>query len=113
MRSADIDYDYWVTAAGGGSALRGTDPVTVDAVLWLLGLGRGMRVLEIGTGSGYTAALLARGVGPSGQVVSLDHDDSLVRRAVALHDQVGNGNVEVHTAGYSTLMSGVLGPDRQ
>jgi glutamate-5-semialdehyde dehydrogenase len=38
----------------------------------------GHRILEIGTGTGYNAALLAELVGPSGAVVSVDMDQDLV-----------------------------------
>ncbi len=38
----------------------------------------GQRVLEIGAGTGYNAALLARLTGPTGQVVTVDIDDDLV-----------------------------------
>jgi protein-L-isoaspartate(D-aspartate) O-methyltransferase len=46
-----------------------------------LGLAPGQRVLEIGAGTGYNAALLARIVGPGGRVVSIDLDDDLVAAA--------------------------------
>lgn len=41
----------------------------------------GMRVLEVGAGTGYNAALLGRLVGPAGEVISVDVDPVLVRRA--------------------------------
>ncbi|MBB5866819.1 protein-L-isoaspartate O-methyltransferase [Allocatelliglobosispora scoriae] len=44
-------------------------------------LRRGMRVLEVGTGTGYTGALLAEIVGPSGHVVSIDADSGRTERA--------------------------------
>lgn len=46
-----------------------------------LALQRGQRVLEIGAGTGYNAALIAEIVGKSGQVVALDIDDDLVLAA--------------------------------
>jgi protein-L-isoaspartate(D-aspartate) O-methyltransferase len=42
---------------------------------------RGMRVLEVGAGSGYNAALLAELVGPTGQVVTVDIDPVVVESA--------------------------------
>jgi protein-L-isoaspartate(D-aspartate) O-methyltransferase len=41
----------------------------------------GHRVLEIGAGTGYNAALLAHLVGPTGSVVAVDIDDDLVSGA--------------------------------
>jgi len=55
----------------------------------------GMRVLEIGTGSGYTGALLSRLVGPSGWVVSVDVNPRLVERARRLHSEDGFENIVV------------------
>ncbi len=43
-----------------------------------VGAGSGKRILEIGSGTGYTAAILSRLVGSSGVVVSVDLDDDLV-----------------------------------
>ena len=40
-------------------------------------------MLEIGTGSGYNAAVMAAVVGPGGEVVSIDIDAELVARARA------------------------------
>ena len=56
-----------------------TDVAAVRALahplrLELLDLAEGMKVLEIGAGAGYNAALMAHLVGPSGQVVSVDID---------------------------------------
>ena len=47
------------------------------------------RVLEIGTGTGYNAALMSELVKPSGQIVSLDIDESLVASA-SLHFSSAN-----------------------
>ncbi len=47
-------------------------------ILVMLGLGPGMRVLEVGVGSGFTTAVLAWAVGPTGRVYSYE-----VRRDMA------------------------------
>lgn len=49
-----------------------SSPQLVATMLESAQLDRGMRVLEIGTGTGYDAALIAHLVGPSGRVVSVD-----------------------------------------
>ncbi|MGV9306856.1 MULTISPECIES: protein-L-isoaspartate O-methyltransferase family protein [unclassified Nonomuraea] len=49
----------------------------------------GKRILEVGTGTGYTGALLAALVGPAGHVVSIDIDSALVERARLLHAERG------------------------
>jgi protein-L-isoaspartate O-methyltransferase len=56
-------------------------PSTVFWLLGLLQLRRGSRVLDIGTGTGQFAAMLARLVGQGGQVMSLEIDRELASTA--------------------------------
>ncbi|HEU0089681.1 MAG TPA: methyltransferase domain-containing protein [Pseudonocardiaceae bacterium] len=56
----------------------------------------GMRVLEIGTGTGYTAALLAHRLGPR-HVTTLEVDPELAARARAALRPAGYGEVTVLT----------------
>ena len=53
-------------------------PVIVATMLELLALRPGLRVLEIGTGSGYNAALLASLVEDASSVTTVDIDERLV-----------------------------------
>lgn len=55
----------------------------------------GQRVLEIGAGTGYNAALLAHLVGPRGRVVSLDFDQDLCQGARQHLATAGVDEVEV------------------
>ena len=52
-------------------------------MLRLLDVRPGMRVFEVGTGSGYSTALLCHLVGPTGRVDSMDIAPALVRCAAA------------------------------
>jgi protein-L-isoaspartate(D-aspartate) O-methyltransferase len=70
-------------------------PEVVALMLEQLDPRPGDRVLEIGAGSGYNAALLAHLVGPSGQVVSLDIDEDLVLGAREHLQTAGYAQVEV------------------
>jgi protein-L-isoaspartate(D-aspartate) O-methyltransferase len=70
-----------------------------DIVALMLAAGRvepGMRVLEIGTGTGYTAALLAHYLGPH-NVTSIEVDPQLAARARAALQRAGYGQVRVVT----------------
>jgi protein-L-isoaspartate(D-aspartate) O-methyltransferase len=58
----------------------------------------GHRVLEIGTGSGYSSALLAQVCGPSGRVTSVDISNELIDRARAIHAERGVTGVDCHVA---------------
>lgn len=55
----------------------GSQPSTVAAMLRLLRVPLGARVLDIGSGSGWSTALLARLVGPTGEVLGLELDADL------------------------------------
>jgi protein-L-isoaspartate(D-aspartate) O-methyltransferase len=58
-----------------------SQPAMMAIMLDQAGLRRGHRVLEIGTGSGYNAAVMSAVVGPRGQVSTVDIDAELVGRA--------------------------------
>lgn len=72
-----------------------SQPSIMASMLEALDLHQGMRVLEIGTGTGYNAALMGKLVGESGQVISIDIDVHLIEQAKQhLHDG-GIRNVRV------------------
>jgi protein-L-isoaspartate(D-aspartate) O-methyltransferase len=58
-----------------------SQPTIMAIMLAQLGLAPGHRVLEIGAGTGYNAALIRHIVGPSGAVVSVDIDPELTQAA--------------------------------
>lgn len=58
-----------------------SQPSTVATMLRLLRVPEGARVLDVGAGSGWTTALLARLVGPSGRVVGVELEPELAARA--------------------------------
>ena len=55
-----------------GHGQTNSQPRTVASMLRLLGVRPGQRVLDVGAGSGWTTALLAHLVGPSGLVVGVE-----------------------------------------
>jgi protein-L-isoaspartate(D-aspartate) O-methyltransferase len=60
-----------------------SQPEIMATMLDQLRLAPGLRVLEIGAGTGYNAALMAHIVGEKGAVVTMDVDDDLVESARA------------------------------
>ena len=56
-------------------------PNIMAIMLEQLGVRPGMRVLEIGAGTGYNAGLLAYLVGPHGRVVTVDLDEEITTEA--------------------------------
>jgi protein-L-isoaspartate(D-aspartate) O-methyltransferase len=69
--------------AGGLAVSASTQPAMMAIMLEQLGLDAGQRVLEIGAGTGYNAAVMAQLVGGTGVVVTIDVEPDLVVRARA------------------------------
>jgi protein-L-isoaspartate(D-aspartate) O-methyltransferase len=88
-----VDRDRYCTDEQGDQIPQTSAPGIVARMLRLLDVRPGQRVLEIGTGSGYSTALLAELVGPEGSVVSVDVDPAMTRRAARLLAEVGYRNV--------------------
>jgi protein-L-isoaspartate(D-aspartate) O-methyltransferase len=81
-----------------------SQPWIVACMTALLGLRGHERVLEVGTGSGYGAAVLSR---CCAEVVTIERHPGLAQRAAAVLTELGYTNVEVRTG------DGTLGaPDR-
>ena len=57
------------------------------------GIGRGQRVLDLGSGAGDVAMLAARLVGPSGEVVGIERDAHSITRARTRVAHAGFDNV--------------------
>ncbi len=83
-----------------------SQPSMVALMLEQLSVERGQRVLEIGAGTGYNAALLRQLVGPEGEVVSVDVDPEICAEARA-RTRAAGALVEIEVG------DGALGwPDR-
>jgi protein-L-isoaspartate(D-aspartate) O-methyltransferase len=72
-----------------------SQPAIMAIMLDQLDLAPGHRVLEIGAGTGYNAALISHIVGPSGRVTSVDIDPELVATAREHLARAGFGEVTV------------------
>lgn len=76
-----------------------SQPGMVAQMLELVSPRPGDHILEIGTGSGYNAALLAEMTGPSGRVTTVDLDAELSERARSVVvDEMGYSNVTLSVA---------------
>jgi len=71
-----------------------SQPWIVASMTALLEIGPDGRALEVGTGSGYAAAVLSR---VCREVVTIERHASLADHARALLEQLGYDNVEVRT----------------
>jgi protein-L-isoaspartate(D-aspartate) O-methyltransferase len=83
-------YENVALAIGGGQTI--SQPLVVARMLQLLAVSPGDRVLDVGTGSGYHAALLAR---LGGRVVSIERVPELVETARARLAELGIADIEV------------------
>jgi protein-L-isoaspartate(D-aspartate) O-methyltransferase len=84
-----------------GHGSTNSQPRTVEAMLELLQVRRGDRVLDVGAGSGWTTALLAHLTGPSGSVIGLELEPSIAKW--------GAENVRRAAMPWATLEPAILG----
>ncbi len=96
LRTAYADEVYVTKRNGHGDAISSaSQPSIVAEMLEQLDVRPGHRVLEIGAGTGYNAALLDALVGPEGSVTTVDIDADAVRRAREALDDLGCDRVRV------------------
>ena len=81
--------------ADGQPTSSSSQPTIMAYMLDQLRVGPGQRVLEIGAGTGYNAALLQQLVGAGGRVVTVDLDDDVARQAAAHLARAGYPEVTV------------------
>nr|WP_308282215.1 methyltransferase domain-containing protein [Streptomyces lichenis] len=93
------------TAPGTVPTSSASMPSVVTAMLGELDVREDMRVLEIGTGTGWNAGLLAHRLGP-GQVVSVEIDGAVAVRARAALTRAGLAGELVHGDGQDGWAAG-------
>lgn len=86
-----------------GHGQTNSQPRTVAAMLRLLDAREGQHVLDVGSGSGWTTALLARLVGPSGTVVGVELEPDLAAWGAANAWESGARNATIHEAAPGVL----------
>jgi protein-L-isoaspartate(D-aspartate) O-methyltransferase len=79
----------------GRAVSSSSQPAIMAIMLEQLELEPGHRVLEIGAGTGYNAALMAHIVGERGQVITLDIDEDIVENARTHLQAAGFDRVQV------------------
>src|SRR5260370_11857490 len=92
---ATADYALGYTDAEQDRLIRQAallDPVT-ERLFREAGLGPGYRVLDLGSGMGDVAMLVARLVGPLGEVVGIERDASSIKRAQTRVPAAGLRNI--------------------
>jgi protein-L-isoaspartate(D-aspartate) O-methyltransferase len=86
----DQAYEDYPLPLSGGQTI--SQPYIVALMTECLAIEQRAKVLEIGTGSGYQAAVLSR---IAGSVFTIEIDESLARRATGILERLGYRNVRV------------------
>jgi protein-L-isoaspartate(D-aspartate) O-methyltransferase len=87
-----------------GHGQTNSQPRTVEAMLRLLDVRSGQKILDVGSGSGWTTALLAHLTGPTGRVLGVEREPDLVDLGTGHLDSCGITRASIHEA-----VPGVLG----
>lgn len=92
-----VDEHHYTTQHDGTRLPQTSAPAIIAAMLDQLDLWPGCHVMEIGTGSGYSTALISQLVGSAGHVTSIDIDPHLTGRARSLLTADGRTNITLIT----------------
>ena len=85
-----------ITRISDGKASSSTsEPFLMAYMLELLALSSNMKVLEIGTGTGYNAALMSEIVGNQNQIVSVDIQEDVIAQTRRLLSNAGYANINI------------------
>jgi len=98
VSAEDAYRDRWIATKrlpDGDVVSSSSQPAIMAIMLEQLDVRPGQRVLEIGAGTGYNAALLAHLVGNAGRVTTIDIDDDIVAAARTHLDAAGVTGVRV------------------
>lgn len=87
-----------------------SQPSTVATMLRMLDVPAGATVLDVGSGSGWTTALLAHLVGPEGSVLGLELEPDLAAFGAANLDATGQPWARIEPADPTTLGRPEEGP---
>ena len=93
-----------------GHGQTNSQPSTVAAMLVLLDVRPGDRVLDVGSGSGWTTALLAELTGPTGSVLGVERVLDLVEFGAANLDRLGMPWARIRAAAPGVLGAPDEGP---
>lgn len=92
-----VNREKFIRKEDGSLISQISSDAAIRASLELLDVQKGQRVLEIGTGSGYSTALLALLTGPNGKVVSFDIEPKLTTRARRMFEEQNMYHVQFET----------------
>ena len=94
VETAYSDQPVFIRWENGTPISSSTQPTMMAIMAEQLRLEPGCRVLEIGAGTGYNAAILAHAIGESGHVVTVDIDQDIVDEAAGNLSNAGYHDVE-------------------
>lgn len=89
-------YEDYPFSLGLGQTI--SQPTTVALMLELLSLKKGDKILDVGSGSGWTTQLLTKIVGPKGEVYGLEIVPQLVEFGRANLKKYGDRNAQISRA---------------
>ena len=88
-----IDRFFYTHYEDGSPVYQISTETIIEQMIQMLDPHPGDHILEIGTGSGYSTAILSQIVGKNGAVISVDIDPKMVERASQILSRDSRNNV--------------------
>lgn len=89
MTQSEIDFFDHLAPSWDASEVRST-PRRIKSILSKIPIGKGMRVLDLGTGTGVLVPYLSEAVGPNGHVTAIDLSEGMLSRAIEKYGDMKN-----------------------
>lgn len=94
MTTKEIEFFDKISSKWDGNEILST-PIKINEILSYIGLREGIKVLDLGTGTGVLIPFLSRAAGPSGHITAIDISNGMLEKAIEKFGNLENVNFKL------------------